>query len=128
MARTMRIWQRKLHPERLPFGYFKMYDMLKQLSNDCFEISIELEQFLSDFKKIKIYVQDKPSVIRKRWRIRNRWWRTLRHRNNSLCKKTGMRWQYEYPMYDYTSEEIIDEIDEYFGTRYRTADYVEWFD
>jgi hypothetical protein len=59
MSRTQRIWQRKPHPERLPFCY-----------------------------KIKPYASDKSRLccINRIWKIRNRLWRILRYRNKVNCK------------------------------------------
>lgn len=92
MSRTYRIWQRKPSPERLPFDY-----------------------------TIKFYASDKCRLtcINKIWKIRNRWWKTLRHYNKMLCKKSGMRLNAKFN---------IDSIDEYFNIRYKKADYTEYFD
>lgn len=89
MTRTYRIWRRKPHPERLHFYW--------------------------DFP---IYYEQKKriSCICKRRKIRNRWWKTLRHYNNALCKNC------------YNHYTDADSVDEYFNTRYYKADYTEFFD
>jgi hypothetical protein len=89
MTRTQRIWQRKLHPERLPYY-----------------IHYEVKPYASDKRKL--------SCINKIRKIRNRWWRTGRHYNNMLCKKSA--------------QQLISDIDEYFGSRYRKPSYTEFFD
>jgi hypothetical protein len=92
LTRTQRIWKRKPHPERLPFFWdFPLYRENK----------------------------NRVSCIHKARKIRNRWWKTLRHYNKALSRKAGMRWQQN------CSEE---KIDEYFNVRYYKADYTEFFD
>lgn len=92
MGKTFRIWRKKPNPERLHF-----------------------------FWNFPIYREEKKriSCIHKSHRIRNEWWKTLRHYNKSLCKRSGMRWKVKTD---------ADKIDEYFNVRYFKADYIEFFD